>query len=192
MALFKGETDMRFLVRTCWMLALLAGLIMAVTAQGGNAMELKSSAFTDGGKIPQPYVMTGAGGKNLSLPLQWSGAPPGTQSFALAIVDPHPVARNWVHWLVINLPGNASSLEEGASGKKMPPGAVELHNSWGKPGYGGPQPPPGTGDHPYVVTLYALNVPKLDLKPSTNLAGFEKALEGKVLGTAKITGYYGR
>jgi Raf kinase inhibitor-like YbhB/YbcL family protein len=192
MALFKGETDMRFLVRTCWMLALLAGLIMAVTAQGGNAMELKSSAFTDGGKIPQPYVMPGAGGKNLSLPLQWSGAPPGTQSFALAIVDPHPVARNWVHWLVINLPGNASSLEEGASGKKMPPGAVELHNSWGKPGYGGPQPPPGTGDHPYVVTLYALNVPKLDLKPSTNLAGFEKALEGKVLGTAKITGYYGR
>ncbi len=183
---------MRFLVRTCWMLALSAGLIMAVTAQGGNAMELKSSAFADGSKIPQPYVMPGAGGKNLSLPLQWSGAPPGTQSFALAIVDPHPVAHNWVHWLVVNLPGNASSLEEGASGKKMPPGAVELHNSWGKPGYGGPQPPPGTGDHPYVVTLYALNVPKLDLKPSTNLAGFEKALEGKVLGTAKITGYYGR
>jgi Raf kinase inhibitor-like YbhB/YbcL family protein len=192
MALFKGETDMRFLVRTCWMLALLAGLIMAVTAQGGNAMELKSSAFTDGGKIPQPYVMPGAGGKNLSLPLQWSGAPPGTQSFALAIVDPHPVAHNWVHWLVVNLPENAGSLEEGASGKKMPSGAVELHNSWGKPGYGGPQPPPGTGDHPYVVTLYALNVPKLDLKPSTDLSGFQKALEGKVLGTVKITGFYGR
>jgi Raf kinase inhibitor-like YbhB/YbcL family protein len=183
---------MRFLLRTCWGLAFLAGLIMAVTAQGGNAMELKSSAFTDEGKIPQPYVMPGAGGKNLSLPLQWSGAPPGTQSFALAIVDPHPVAQNWVHWLVVNLPGNTGSLEEGASGKKMPSGAVELHNSWGKPGYGGPQPPPGTGDHPYVVTLYALNVPKLDLKPSTDLAGFQKALEGKVLGTAKITGYYGR
>jgi Raf kinase inhibitor-like YbhB/YbcL family protein len=183
---------MQFLLRTCWGLALLAGLIMAVTAQGGNAMELKSSAFADGGKIPQPYVMPGAGGKNLSLPLQWSGAPPGTQSFALAIVDPHPVAHNWVHWLVVNLPGNASSLEEGASGKKMPSGAVELHNSWGKPGYGGPQPPPGTGDHPYVVTLYALNVPKLDLKPSTDLSGFQKALEGKVLGTVKITGFYGR
>jgi phosphatidylethanolamine-binding protein (PEBP) family uncharacterized protein len=69
---------------------------------------------------------------------------------------------------------------------------MELHNSWGKPGYGGPQPPPGTGDHPYVATLYALNVPKLDLKPATNLAGFEKALQGKILGTAKITGYYGR
>jgi Raf kinase inhibitor-like YbhB/YbcL family protein len=183
---------MQFLLRACWGLALLAGLMVAVSAQGGNAMELKSSAFTDGAKIPQQYVMPGAGGKNLSLPLQWSGAPAGTQSFALAIVDPHPVAHNWVHWLVINLPGNVSSLEEGASGKNMPAGTMELHNSWGKAGYGGPQPPPGTGDHPYVVTLYALNVAKLDLKPATNLADFQKAMGGKVLGTAKITGYYGR
>jgi Raf kinase inhibitor-like YbhB/YbcL family protein len=183
---------MQFLLRACWGLALLAGLMVVVSAQGGNAMELKSSAFADGGKIPQPNVMPGAGGKNLSLPLQWSGAPVGTQSFALSIVDPHPVARNWVHWLVINIPGNASSLAAGASETNMPAGAVELHNSWGKTGYGGPQPPPGTGDHPYVVTLYALNVAKLDLKPATNLAGFQKAMEGKILGTAKITGYYGR
>ena len=175
-----------------WRLALVVGLMVAASAQGGNTMEIKSSAFADGGKVPQQYVMPGAGGKNLSLPFQWSGAPAGTQSFALAIVDPHPVAHNWVHWLVINLPGDAGGLAEGASGTKMPPGAVELHNSWGKPGYGGPQPPPGTGDHPYVATLYALNVPKLDVKPATDLAGFQKAMEGKVMGTAKITGYYGR
>jgi len=43
-----------------------------------------------------------------------------------------------------------------------------------------------------VVTLYALNVAKLNLNPATNLAGFHQAMEGKVLGTAKITGYYGR
>jgi hypothetical protein len=155
-------------------------------------MELKCAAFADGGKVPQQYVMPGAGGNNLSFPLTWSGAPPETQSFALAVVDPHPVARNWVHWLVINLPEAATGLKEGASGKNMPTGAVELHNSWGKPGYGGPQPPSGTGDHPYVVTLYALSVAKVDLKPATDLAGFQKALEGKVLATAKITGYYGR
>lgn len=173
-------------------LALAFGLLAAATVQGGFAMNLKSAAFADGEKIPQIYVMPGAGGKNLSLPVAWSEVPAGTQSFALSIVDPHPVARNWVHWLVINLPPDLRSLEEGASGKKMPPGAVELHNSWGKAGYGGPQPPPGTGDHPYVVTLYALKVAKLDLPPATSLAAFEKALEGKVLATAKITGYYGR
>jgi Raf kinase inhibitor-like YbhB/YbcL family protein len=183
---------MESLLNIWWRLALTAGLVAAATAQGGNAMELKSATFTDGAKIPHQYVMPGAGGKNLSLPFQWSGAPPGTQSFALAIVDPHPVAHNWVHWLVINLPADAVDLAEGASGKSMPKGSMELHNSWGKAGYGGPQPPPGTGDHPYVATLYALNVPKLDLKPATDLAGFEKALQGKILGTAKTTGYYGR
>ena len=183
---------MHALHKTWWRLALMVGLMLAVTAQGGNAMELRSAAFTDGGKIPQQYVMPGAGGKNLSLPFQWSGAPAGTQAFALSIVDPHPVAHNWVHWLVINLPGDSKGLEEGASGRHMPPGAMELANSFGKPGYGGPQPPPGSGDHPYVATLYALNVPKLDLKQHTDLAGFHKAMEGKVLATAKITGYYGR
>ncbi len=183
---------MHALHKTWWRLALLVGLMLAVTAQGGNAMELRSAAFTDGGKIPKQYVMPGAGGKNLSLPFQWSGAPAGTQSFALAIVDPHPVAHNWVHWLVINLPGDSKGLEEGASGRHMPTGAEELGNSYGKPGYGGPQPPPGSGDHPYVATLYALNIPRLDLKQHTDLAGFHKAMEGKILATAKITGYYGR
>ena len=173
-------------------LVLIAGLMLAVSAQGGLAMELKSAAFSDGGKIPQKYVMPGAGGENVSLPFHWSGAPAGTQSFALSIVDPHPVAHNWVHWLVINLPSDSKGLEEGASGRNMPPGSAQLRNSFGKPGYGGPQPPPGSGDHPYVATLYALNVPKLDLKPDINLDGFQKAMEGKVLATAKTTGYYGR
>ena len=126
-------------------------------------MEISSSAFKDGGKIPIQYVMPGAGGKNISVPLSWKNAPSGTKSFALSMVDPHPVAQNWVHWLVINIPARAASLEEGASGKKMPPGSVELKNSFGDIGYGGPQPPKGTGDHPYVFTLYALNVEKLDL-----------------------------
>jgi Raf kinase inhibitor-like YbhB/YbcL family protein len=166
--------------------------LLTTSIQGGAAMQITSTAFQEGGKIPQPYVMPGAGGQNISLPLTWSGAPAGVQSFALSMVDPHPVARNWVHWLVINLPPDTASLAEGASGQNMPPGAVELHNSWGKPGYGGPQPPKGTGDHPYVVTIYALSVPKLDLKPDTDLAGFTRSLEGKILGQASLTGYYGR
>jgi Raf kinase inhibitor-like YbhB/YbcL family protein len=155
-------------------------------------MQITSSAFQDGGKIPVKYVMPGAGGQNVSVALTWSGAPPGTQSFALSMVDPHPVAHNWVHWLVINLPKDATSIPEGASGGNMPPGAMELHNSWGRPGYGGPQPPPGSGDHPYVFTLYALSVPQVDLPKSANLAAFKQALEGKTLATATITGYYGR
>jgi Raf kinase inhibitor-like YbhB/YbcL family protein len=155
-------------------------------------MEVSSSAFKDGEKIPIQYAMPGAGGKNISIPLAWKNVPPATKSFALSIVDPHPVAQNWVHWLVINIPKEVTSIGEGASGKKMPPGSVELKNSFGDPGYGGPQPPKGTGDHPYVTTLYALNIEKLDLAGSVSLSAFKKAIEGKVVASASITGKYGR
>lgn len=166
--------------------------IFSVHSNGETVMKLTSPAFADGGKIPVPYVMPGAGGKNVSLPLSWTDAPPGTKSFALSLVDPHPVARNWVHWLVINLPAEVHALAEGASRKQMPAGALELQNSFGDPGYGGPQPPKGTGDHPYVATLYALNVAHLDLGSHTSLAAFQKALEGKVLASASTAGYFGR
>jgi Raf kinase inhibitor-like YbhB/YbcL family protein len=159
---------------------------------GGGAMEISSAAFKDGEKIPIQYVMPGAGGKNISIPLTWKDVPPGTKSFAISIVDPHPVAQNWVHWFVINIPPQVSSLEEGASKKKMPPGSVELENSFGDVGYGGPQPPKGTGDHPYVITLYALNVDRLNLNLDTSIAAFKKAIEGKVIMSASITGKYGR
>lgn len=171
----------------------LVGLFLLVyqnDAIGGAAMEISSSAFKDGEKIPIQYVMPGAGGKNISIPLTWKDVPAGTKSFCLSIVDPHPVAQNWVHWLVINIPAQVNSIEEGASKKKMPKGSVELKNSWGDIGYGGPQPPKGTGDHPYVVTLYALNVEKLDLRANTTLSGFKKAIEGKIISSSSITGKY--
>jgi hypothetical protein len=159
---------------------------------GGGDMEISSTAIKDGEKIPIQYVMPGAGGKNISIPLAWKNVPAGTKSFCLLIVDPHPVAQNWVHWLVINIPPQTTSIDEGASKKKMPQGSVELKNSFGDIGYGGPQPPKGTGDHPYVVTLYALNVEKLDLGVNTSLSAFKKAIEGKVIGSTSITGKYGR
>jgi len=167
-------------------------LIIVPNVSGGGPMEISSSAFKDKEKIPIQYVMPGAGGKNISIPLGWKNVPGGTKSFALSITDPHPVAQNWVHWLVINIPKDVTSIEEGASRKKMPPGSAELKNSFGDIGYGGPQPPKGTGDHPYVVTLYALNVEKLDLGTSTSLSAFKKAIEGKVIESASVTGVYGR
>ena len=173
-------------------LMLLVLLVSPTVVSGGGAMEISSAVFKDGEKIPTQYVMPGAGGKNISIPLAWKNVPAGTKSFALSIVDPHPVAQNWVHWLVIDIPANVSSIDEGASRKRMPSGSTELKNSFGDIGYGGPQPPTGTGDHPYVVTLYALNVDKLSLGVGASLSAFKKAIEGKVIGTASITGKYGR
>ncbi len=156
-------------------------------------MQILTSAFQDGKYIPTKYAHQGAvGEKNISIPLTWTGVPDETKSFAISIIDPHPVARNWIHWFAINIPKNVTSLSEGASGKKMPPGSKELYNSYGELGYGGPQPPKGSGPHPYVISVYALNVENLDLTSNTSLVAFEKTLEGKVIALAKITGFYER
>ena len=156
-------------------------------------MKITSSAFQDGKTIPVKYAHHGVDqGKNISLPFSWSDFPPIAQSFALSIVDPHPVAKNWVHWFVINIPKDVSSLPEGVSGNGMPKGSKELFNTYGAPGYGGPEPPKGSGAHPYVVTLYALKVEKLGLTDKTMLPMFLKALEGRVIESATMTGIFER
>ncbi len=169
----------------------LTGFLVSISWAGGG-FRVTSPAFQDGGKIPVKYVMPGAGGENVSPPLSWEGAPRGTKSFTISCHDPHPVARNWVHWLVINIPATVHSLPEGASRKAMPQGAVELVNSFGFVGYGGPLPPPGTGEHPYVFTVYALKVEKLDLSGQLSLHQFQEAIAPYLLGKAWITGYFGR
>lgn len=158
-----------------------------------TTLKIKSSAYDDGKPIPTKYANLGIpGGQNISVPLSWSDAPADVKSFALSMIDPHPIANNWVHWFVINIPKNITSLDEGVSGKNMPEGSVELYNSFGTRGYGGPQPPKGTGPHPYELTIYALNVERLDLSANTSLQGFKKALEGRVIASAKLVGTYER
>jgi len=156
-------------------------------------MHISTPAFQDGKTIPTRFAHQGViGGKNISVPLTWTSTPNETKSFAISMIDPHPVARNWIHWLIINIPPEIELLAEGISGKKIPSAAKELYNSYGDLGYGGPEPPVGSGPHPYVVTLYALNVSKLDLTANSSFVAFEKTLEGKVIDSAKITGIFER
>ena len=157
-----------------------------------TAMILSSPAFSDGSRIPILYTRPAVGGKNISPPLMWDKPPKGSKSLALSLIDIHPVARNWVHWIVINIPVNVRELKEGASGKFMPQSSRELINSFGGPGYGGPQPPSGTGEHPYVFTLYALDVKALDLPMNIDLSQFLHALQGHILAESSLTGYFGR
>jgi Raf kinase inhibitor-like YbhB/YbcL family protein len=156
-------------------------------------MEVTSKAFLDGEPMPTKYAYSGvSGGKNISVPISWKAKSETIKSFAISIVDPHPVARNWVHWLVVNVPKEIDLLPENSSGSKMPDGSRELYNSYGDIGYGGPQPPKGSGQHQYVITVYGLNVERLDLTPNTSLATFEKTIENKVVDYGKIIGIFER
>lgn len=160
--------------------------------KGDDVLVLDSSAFDDGAPIPASHATTKvSGGLNVSVPLEWGNAPSGTASYALAMVDRHPAAGSWVHWLVVDLPPTLTELEEGASGGLAPP-ARELRNTFGFVGYGGPQPPPGSGEHDYEVTVYALDTARLDIPERASLADFERAIAGKVLAQASVTGTFRR
>ncbi len=155
-------------------------------------LELISAAFPPYGHIDRRHANRGIdGGLNISIPYAWTGEPAGTKSFALALVDRAAVAHDWVHWLVVDLPAQAHELVEGASGTDaMPGGARELTNTSGHVGYGGPQPPAGTGEHAYEATLFALDVPALSVADPVALDGFISALDGHVIAQASYTGRF--
>ena len=156
--------------------------------------KLHCSSYSENDSIPLRFVHSSVhGGGNISPGFHWTDSPILTKSFALSIIDPHPVAENWVHWLVIDISPVIISLAEGASGtKSMPEGSKELQNTYEEDGYGGPAPPPGSGAHPYVATVYALDVASLPLKLNTSREQFLAAIEGHVLAEASTTGYYER
>jgi Raf kinase inhibitor-like YbhB/YbcL family protein len=100
----------------------------------------------------------------------------------LSVVDRHPVARDYVHWLVVDIDASVTSLEEGASGAAMPAGSREVRP------YAGPFPPSGT--HAYEFTLYALETDRLGLPRKVSLDAFAKAVEPHALATAKLVGRF--
>jgi len=155
-------------------------------------LRLSSPAYEDGGLIPVEYANTGVpGGQNVSIPFEWSGTPEGTKSFALVLVDRYPAARSWIHWMVTSVPADENGLPRGASGQSMPSGSTEQRNTFGEVGYGGPQPPAGTGKHEYEAVLYALDVSSVSTQPRT-LEDLNRALDGHVLASATWAGMFGR
>jgi Raf kinase inhibitor-like YbhB/YbcL family protein len=99
--------------------------------------------------------------------------------------DPKRPKRTWVHWVLYEIPPNATRLPEAA--KSLPVGTREGVNDWGRTGYGGPCPP--IGEHRYFFKLYALDVALGDLsKP--NKAELERAMMGHILAQAELVGTY--
>jgi Raf kinase inhibitor-like YbhB/YbcL family protein len=132
------------------------------------------------------------GGQNISPPVGWTEVPEGTQSFALSIIDLHPVAKNWVHWYVINLPATVREIPERASGihRALPGNSLELRNSYGENGYGGPNPPRGSGTHEYEIAVFALDVPSLPLGPFATRHECSAAMQSHVLASASLVGTF--
>jgi Raf kinase inhibitor-like YbhB/YbcL family protein len=152
------------------------------------SLQLSSASFANGGNIPKKYTCDGP---DLSPALAWSGAPSGTQSFALIADDPDAPVGTWVHWVVYNAPAAAHEFGEGLKKEEqLPDGTLQGRNDFRRIGYGGPCPPPGK-PHRYYFKLYALDA-KLKLKPGATKAELESAMKGHILGQAEWMGRYGR
>jgi Raf kinase inhibitor-like YbhB/YbcL family protein len=179
------------------MMMLLA--MLAAGTMAASSFSLSSPVISDGGTITMTNVYNGMGcvGSNISPVLRWTNAPSGTKSFALTIWDPDaPVHGGWWHWVYFNIPAATTSLASGVGStrpKLAPPGAVEGKTSFGKPGYGGPCPPVGSGAHHYIFTLYALDEARVAGASATTTGPALKLLIAKhTLGHATLTGRFGR
>lgn len=152
---------------------------------------IMSPSFTRNEEIPARYTCDSV---NISPPLTWTGVPAGTKSLVLIVDDPdapNPEAprMTWVHWVLYNIPPDATGLPEGIVAEGLPPGTLQGLNDWHHTGYQGPCPP--IGKHRYFFKLYALDILLPDMKRPVK-AALEKAMQGHVLVRSELIGLYQR
>jgi len=158
-------------------------------AESAPRLSIRSSAFSEGGRIPRQYTCDGA---DSSPPVEWTGVPEKTRTFALVCNDPDAPRGDWVHWVVFDLPATTKGLPENAAPngrEKLAGSGTQGRNDFGKIGWGGPCPP--SGSHRYTFRLYALDT-ELDLAPGTTREELVKAMQGHVLAQAQVTASYAR
>jgi Raf kinase inhibitor-like YbhB/YbcL family protein len=149
-----------------------------------DRIELTSSAFTDGGIIPEKYSCDG---EEVSPPLRWSGVPDDARELALLVEDPDAPGGTFVHWIVVEIPPDATEFPEGA----IPDGAREGSNSKGETAWAGPCPPESDKPHHYEFLLYALPEP-LGLPERPTADEVADAMGDSAIARGKLTGRFGR
>ncbi|MBV8908987.1 MAG: YbhB/YbcL family Raf kinase inhibitor-like protein [Sphingomonas sp.] len=153
-------------------------------AAGGRYLaQLSSPALKPNSYIPKKYV-------SISPPLAWKPVP-GAAGYVAMVedIDAGDRARGlpFLHWIAWNIPYDAVSLPEGASGKRTAK-FVEGINGVGKVGYFGPHPPPGR-PHRYVFELLAVSSP-IRLTAGASRDDVLKAIRGRVVGAGEFVGFY--
>jgi Raf kinase inhibitor-like YbhB/YbcL family protein len=146
---------------------------------------LMSPAFPPNGEIPKEYTCDGT---DISPPLSWSGVPAGTASLVLVVEDQDAPRGAFHHWAAFDIPPAAPGLPGGYGPGHAVPGAHEARNDFGKPGYGGPCPPPGGGVHHYHFELMAISRPTLGPGSSVTAAEVITAAAPYVVARAELIG----
>ena len=154
---------------------------IASLAAGGATMKITSSAFHEGANIPSKFTCDGS---DTSPPLQIAGVPSGAKSLVLIVDDPDAPGGLFTHWLVWNIPPQTGSISEGSA-----PQGVQGANDFGKSGYRGPCPPPGT--HRYSFKIFALDR-ELELRSGAKRSQVDAAMKGHVIAQGELVGRYAK
>lgn len=167
---------------------LLTALPMPGRAEGAEGtIEVRSTAFAEGDRIPSDFTCDGA---DMSPPVEWANIPSGTKSIAILVEDPDAPSGNWSHWLAYDLPPSLRQLPPGIPASKgLPAGGTQGRTDFGKMGYSGPCPP--QGNHRYFFRVYALDA-ILGLKPGVTKQELLRAMQGHILAQGQLMGTYDR
>ena len=155
--------------------------VIVSSAAGEARIKIISSAFHEGGNIPSKFTCDGS---DTSPPLQITGVPSEAKSLVLIADDPDAPSGLFTHWLVWNIPPQTSSIAEGSA-----PKGVQGANDFGKSGYRGPCPPPGT--HRYLFKIFALDR-ELELRSGAKRSQVDAAMKGHVIAQGELVGRYAR
>jgi Raf kinase inhibitor-like YbhB/YbcL family protein len=139
-----------------------------------KTMSVSSAAFSQN-VMPQRYTCHGAG---INPPLDWSGAPSGTKSFALVVDDSSAPITPDIYWLVFDIGPGTTDIQEGS----LPTGARQALNSANKAAY---TPPCPAHPHWYRFTVYALNT-VLNLPQGAPLLTVWTAIAAADIGRGRI------
>lgn len=165
------------------------------------AFTLSINGFDDGDDVPVRYSQAAEGalpGGGTSPAIHWENAPAGTQSFVVNMLDldfaPNRGTKSQVHWVVWNIPGSATGLEENQpQGDMLPNGASQI-SATGRV-YRGPGAGAAGPKHHYLFEVYALDT-KLSVMatddPIVTRDAVLAAMEGHVLGKSVYMGMFRR
>jgi Raf kinase inhibitor-like YbhB/YbcL family protein len=159
-------------------------------------LTLTTTAFDDGGIIPNKYTQAAENGAAVSPKLVWTNVPDGVVSFALILHDPDTSLQNTtnqvLHWMIFNIPGTARELPEGVPAQaQLPDGSIQALNTGKKVGYLGMGARAAGPYHHYTYELFALDT-KLSLGPDATQADVLKAMDGHILGKGALEGRFHR
>jgi hypothetical protein len=153
---------------------------------------LASPKLQDGAPLDKRYAGPAeCGGENFSLPLQWTNAPPKTQSFAVMLFDIDAGNGGFVHWIAYSIAPDVLSLAEG-EGTVAAPRLTGGTNGRQMTTYFGPCAPAAQAPHHYLFSVYALDVPVDELPAGLTRDQFFDKVKGRVLATVSLVARYKR